>query len=58
MKTVSTKLPDDEAENFKKIVLAQKLKGEDISQSGVVRELVREWIAENRGILDDLDDLD
>jgi len=58
MKTVSTKLPEDEAEAFEKIVLAKKLRGDDISKSGIVRELVGEWIDENRGILDDLDDLD
>lgn len=55
MKTVSARLPDDEAERFERIVLMKRLQGEDISRSGVVRDLVREWIEDHEHVLEDRD---
>lgn len=55
METISTKLPDDEAEEFEQIVLAKRLLGEDVSKSTVVRDLIREWVDDHREVLDNIE---
>lgn len=56
MRTVSTKIPDDDAEKFRQIVLVKQLAGEDLSRSSIVRELVVDWIEEHEHLLDDVPD--
>lgn len=55
MDTVSTKVPEDVAKKFDRIVLVKRLRGEDTSKSEVLRELLEEWIEENEDVLEEVD---